>query len=68
MYPKNSSQALNKSIDFKKQAKREQLANLLINKFRNKYDINPVTEKKLDDQICEQIKELVLLQDNLSEK
>ena len=52
MYPK-SSLTLNKSTDSKKQAKREQLANLLINKFRNKYQINPVTERKLDEMICE---------------
>ena len=50
MYPKQSQSKFNHN-DEKKQAKREQLAQLLINKFRNKYAVNPTTERDLDTLI-----------------
>jgi hypothetical protein len=68
MYPKQTKNNLNESTDFKKQAKREQLATLLITKFRNKYQINLMTERKLADAIHEQVNKMVLMQDSLSEK
>ena len=54
MYPKQhpaENPDLRKSMDFKKQQKRDQLAALLINKFRNKYQISLSNEKTLDDLI-----------------
>jgi hypothetical protein len=54
-------------MDFKKQIKREQLAQLLINKFRNKYNINSATEKDLDTLIQDEVKQLILHEANVSE-
>ena len=54
MYPKQhpgGSPDMRKSMDFKKQQKRDQLASLLINKFRNKYQVSLSKEKALDDII-----------------
>ena len=55
MYPKQSQSKFNHN-DEKKQAKREQLAQLLINKFRNKYAVNPTTERDLDTLIQDEVK------------
>jgi hypothetical protein len=62
MYPKQhpaESPDLRKSMDFKKQQKRDQLAALLINKFRNKYQVNLSNEKSLDDLIWNCVSEMV---------
>lgn len=69
MYPKQppTRSQLNDSMDFKKQIKREQLAQLLINKFRNKYNINSATEKDLDTLIQDEVKQLILHEANVSE-
>ena len=66
MYPKQS-QTKSQAQDDKKQAKREQLAQLLINKFRNKYSINPSTERDLDTLIQDEVKQLILVEANVSE-
>jgi len=55
MYPKQSQSKYNHQED-KKQAKREQLAQLLINKFRNKFQVNPNTERDLDALIQDEVK------------
>lgn len=46
MYPKSLT-----AVSERKQAKREQLADLLISKFRAKHQINSVTERELDTQV-----------------
>lgn len=66
MYPKQS-QTKSQAQDDKKQAKREQLAQLLINKIRNKYSINPSTERDLDTLIQDEVKQLILVEANVSE-
>jgi len=56
MYPKNVSTP---TKDEKKFAKREQLATLIINKFRNKFKINLQLQKEIDDKICDEVYEMV---------
>ena len=45
--------------DSKRAAKRDQLASLLINKFRNKFNINITSERDLDERICKEVQTLV---------
>lgn len=47
------------SGDHKRAAKRDQLASLLINKFRNKFAINITNERDLDERICKEVNTLV---------
>lgn len=47
MYPKNNAKAAGPN----KQATREQLSELLINKFRNKYNVSTQNESSLDATI-----------------
>ena len=71
MYPKQhpaGSPDLRKSMDFKKQQKRDQLAALLINKFRNKYQVSLSQEKALDDLIQHYVSEMVSKDQSMSEK
>ncbi len=71
MYPKQhpaGSPDLRKSMDFKKQQKREQLAALLVNKFRNKYQISLSSEKALDDLVQSAVSEMVSRDCSMSEK
>lgn len=52
MYPKQHITERG-SPEAKKQAKREQLCNLLVNKFRNKLKINMASERALDQQVLD---------------
>jgi hypothetical protein len=71
MYPKShpaGSPDLRKSMEDKKQQKREQLAALLINKFRNKYRINLANEKELDDLVQKSVSEMIRKDNTMCEK
>ena len=57
MYPRNPSSPTSES---KKMAKREQLASLLVNKFRTKFRINIVEQRDLDDKITQAVYDMVL--------
>jgi|LakMenEpi03Aug12_release.lakeMendotaPanAssembly.Ray.scaffolds.fasta_scaffold3159338_1 hypothetical protein len=48
MYPKSQNSTTRQDADQRKQAKREQLADLLLQKFRGKHHINPTSEGELD--------------------
>jgi len=51
MYPKS----LTSRSSSNKQTAREQLSELLTNKFRNRYNINYETERDLDDTIQKEV-------------
>ena len=74
MYPRQISQPHKNSnlssafIDQKKLAKREQLADLLINKFRNKYNLNVSAERDLDNKITTLVSKVVIQDAPVGEK
>ena len=69
MYPKTPQASLHKSMDFKKQQKREQLSSLLVSKFRTKYQISATRNPELDALLHDQVVELLQSNNNaMSEK
>jgi hypothetical protein len=42
-----------------RESKRETIANLLTNKFRNRFDVNPVTEPNIDQIIVDHVHALL---------
>jgi DNA-directed RNA polymerase specialized sigma24 family protein len=71
MYPKThpaGSPDHRQSMECKKQQKREQLAALLINKFRNKYRINLASEKDLDDLVQKAVSDMIRKENTMCEK
>jgi hypothetical protein len=65
MYPKNPTSPTSEE---KKFAKREQLASLIINKFRNKFRINLALQRELDEKISEAVYEMVCSDGVVSDK
>ena len=61
MYPKHGSTG-------KKAGAREQLAELLTNKFRNRYSINLQTEGQIDQDIAKEIQKVVHQEASVSER
>lgn len=68
MYPKQPSFQIASSTAQARQQKREQVARLLISKFRNKFNINMATEQSLDTKLIELINTLVKNDEILGEK
>ena len=71
MYPKQhptDPAALRNSMDFKKQQKRDQLTQLLVNKFRNKYLISLQNERSLDEKIQSAVIDMVAKDANMTER
>lgn len=58
MYPKST--ASKNASGSNKQHTREQLSELLINKFRNKYNVNTSTERDLDAKIGKEVQRVVM--------
>ena len=74
MYPRQISQPHKNTnmssaiFDQKKLAKREQLADLLINKFRNKYSVNIHEEREIDGIIKLEVSRFILPGTTVHEK
>ena len=64
MYPKS----LTSRSSSNKQTAREQLSELLTNKFRNRYNINYETERDLDDTIQKEVNQLVKKESSVTER
>lgn len=64
MYPKASA----KSAGPNKQATREQLSELLINKFRNKYSVNVQQERDLDAVVTKEVARIVMQEAPVGER
>ena len=62
MYPKQGKGASGK------QSTREQLSELLINKFRNKYNVNVQTEREIDSVINKEVSKIVKQQAPVGER
>lgn len=59
MYPKQASHGRQRSNSNSRQSAREQLAELLLNKFRNRYSLNVASERELDTSIQKEVSRVV---------
>lgn len=71
MYPRQpafSSDLASQSSRSRTLSKREQIARLLINKFRHSFSVNSQTERALDHQISDAVHDMIKGDENLTEK
>jgi hypothetical protein len=66
MYPKSTTSRARSNSN--KQTARDQLSELLINKFRNRYNINVSTERDLDATIQNEVTKVVKQEASVTER
>ena len=68
MYPKSTVSKTTSQASSKKHQTRQQLSELLINKFRNKYNLNVSAERDLDNKITSLVSKVVIQDAPVGEK
>ncbi len=68
MYPKSTVSKTTSQASSKKHQTRQQLSELLINKFRNKYNLNVSAERDLDNKITTLVSKVVIQDAPVGEK
>ena len=68
MYPKQASHGRQRSNSNSRTGAREQLAELLVNKFRNRYSISAATERDLDASLQKEISRVVKQEASVTER